>query len=188
MRRCAPPWSRSSEADSSAAIYRAKAPFIRRWRFLYSLRACAVRSPRRGGRRRTARLMWRSHAAPYRHHRPGHPGRHRWRIRHPRGPGTDRCRYGRSHLDRSGWVGSHPGADRIAYGILSLVLAYGFWTLQPCAWTLGVGLEVAGIVINVLQYINNTSAIGGTIFSIAINAIVLWYLYQPNVKAAFGRT
>lgn len=80
------------------------------------------------------------------------------------------------------------GLIALAYGILSLVLAYGFWTLQPWAWTLGVGLEVAGIVINVLQYINNTSAIGGTIFSIAINAIVLWYLYQPNVKAAFGRT
>jgi uncharacterized membrane protein (DUF2068 family) len=80
------------------------------------------------------------------------------------------------------------GLIALAYGVLSLVLAYGFWTLQPWAWTLGVGLEVAGIVINVLQYINNTSAIGGTIFSIAINAIVLWYLYQPNVKAAFGRT
>jgi Predicted membrane protein (DUF2127) len=80
------------------------------------------------------------------------------------------------------------GLIALAYGILSLVLAYGFWTLQPWAWTLGVGLEVAGIVINVLQYINNTSALGGTIFSIAINAIVLWYLYQPNVKAAFGRT
>jgi Predicted membrane protein (DUF2127) len=80
------------------------------------------------------------------------------------------------------------GLIALAYGILSLVLAYGFWTLQPWAWTLGVGLEVAGIVINVLQYINNSSALGGTIFSIAINAIVLWYLYQPNVKAAFGRT
>jgi hypothetical protein len=80
------------------------------------------------------------------------------------------------------------GLIALAYGILSLVLAYGFWTLQPWAWTLGVGLEVAGIVINVLQYINNSSALGGTIFSIAINAIVLWYLSQPNVKAAFGRT
>jgi hypothetical protein len=40
----------------------------------------------------------------------------------------------------------------------------------------------------VLQFLTNTSAIGGTIISIAINAVVLWYLYQPNVKAAFGRS
>jgi hypothetical protein len=80
------------------------------------------------------------------------------------------------------------GLIALAYGILSLVLAYGFWTLKPWAWTLGIGLEVAGIVINVLQYMNNTAAIGGTILSIAINAVVLWYLYQPNVKAAFGRS
>jgi uncharacterized membrane protein (DUF2068 family) len=80
------------------------------------------------------------------------------------------------------------GVVALMYGVLSLVLAYGFWTLKPWAWTLGVGLEVAGIVINVLQYLNNTSAIGGTIISIAINAVVLWYLYQPSVKAAFGRS
>ncbi len=40
------------------------------------------------------------------------------------------------------------GLIALAYGVLSLVLAYGFWTLQPWAWTLGVGLEVAGVVIS----------------------------------------
>jgi hypothetical protein len=76
----------------------------------------------------------------------------------------------------------------LIYSVLSLDLAYGFWTLQPWAWTLGVGLEIAGIVINLLQFLNNTSNIFNAIFSIAINLVVLWYLYQPNVKAAFGRS
>jgi hypothetical protein len=76
----------------------------------------------------------------------------------------------------------------LIYAVLSLALAYGFWTLQPWAWTLGVGLEIAGIVINLLQFLNNTSNLFGAIFSIAINLVVLWYLYQPNVKAAFGRS
>jgi hypothetical protein len=76
----------------------------------------------------------------------------------------------------------------LIYAVLSLALAYGFWTLQPWAWTLGVGLEIAGIVINILQVVNNTTNILNAIFSIAINLVVLWYLYQPNVKTAFGRS
>jgi hypothetical protein len=26
----------------------------------------------------------------------------------------------------------------LAFGVLYLVLAYGWWTLSPCAWTLGI--------------------------------------------------
>ncbi len=76
----------------------------------------------------------------------------------------------------------------LVYGVVALILAYGFWTLKPWAWTLGVGLEAAGIVINILQYINNSANALGTVVSIAIAGVVLWYLFQPHVKAAFGRT
>lgn len=76
----------------------------------------------------------------------------------------------------------------LAYGVLALVLAYGFWTLQPWAWTLGIGLQAAGIVINILQFLNNSTQLVSAIVSIAISVVVIWYLYQPNVKAAFGRT
>ena len=75
----------------------------------------------------------------------------------------------------------------IVYGVLALVLAYGFWTLKPWAWTLGVGLQAAGIVINILQFVNNSANAGSTVVSIVISAAIIWYLYRPNVKAAFGR-
>lgn len=75
----------------------------------------------------------------------------------------------------------------LAYGVLALVLAYGFWTLKPWAWTLGIGLQAAGIVINILQFVNDSTQLVSAIVSIAISAAVIWYLYQPNVKAAFGR-
>jgi uncharacterized membrane protein (DUF2068 family) len=75
----------------------------------------------------------------------------------------------------------------LAYGVLALVLAYGFWTLKPWAWTLGIGLQAAGIVINILQFMNDTTQLGSRIISIAISAAIIWYLYRPNVKAAFGR-
>jgi uncharacterized membrane protein (DUF2068 family) len=76
----------------------------------------------------------------------------------------------------------------LVYSVLSLVLAYGFWTLKPWAWPLGVGVEVLGIVQAVLQFMNDTRQFVSLVVSIAIAGVVLWYLFQPHVKAAFGRT
>jgi hypothetical protein len=76
----------------------------------------------------------------------------------------------------------------LAYSILSLVLAYGFWTLQPWGWPLGVGVEILGIVQAVLQFMSDTRQIVSLIISVAIAGVILWYLYQPHVKAAFGRS
>lgn len=76
----------------------------------------------------------------------------------------------------------------LAYAVLSLVLAYGFWTLKPWAWPLGIGVEVLGIVQAVLQFMNDSSGVVSLVLSLAIAAVILWYLFQPHVKAAFGRT
>jgi hypothetical protein len=75
----------------------------------------------------------------------------------------------------------------LIYSILSLVLAYGFWTLKPWAWPLGIGVQVLGIVQAILQFMNDTRNVVGLVISLAIAAVILWYLYQPHVKAAFGR-
>ena len=72
-------------------------------------------------------------------------------------------------------------------GVLYLVLAYGFWTLKPWAWLLGVGLQGASIVLTIIQLIGGTTNIVSAVISIAISAAILYYLYQPHVKAAFGR-
>jgi uncharacterized membrane protein (DUF2068 family) len=76
----------------------------------------------------------------------------------------------------------------LAYSILSLVLAYGFWTLKPWAWPLGVGVQAVGILQAILQFANDSSQIVSLVISIAIAGVILWYLFQPHVKAAFGRT
>jgi uncharacterized membrane protein len=75
----------------------------------------------------------------------------------------------------------------LAYAVLSLVLAYGFWTLKSWAWPLGVGVQVLGVVQAVLQFMNDSSQVVSLVISLAIAAVILWYLYQPHVKAAFGR-
>ena len=76
----------------------------------------------------------------------------------------------------------------LAYSLLSLALAYGFWTLKPWAWPLGVGVQVLGIVQAVLQFLNDGTQFFSLLVSLAIAGVILWYLFQPHVKAAFGRT
>ena len=67
------------------------------------------------------------------------------------------------------------------------MLAYGFWTLKPWAWPLGIGVQVLGIIQAVLQFMNNSTNVVNLVISLAIAGVILWYLYQPHVKAAFGR-
>lgn len=86
-----------------------------------------------------------------------------------------------------GGLAALAGVIVLAYSILSLVLAYGFWTLKPWAWPLGIGVQVLGIVQAVLQFMNNSSNVISLVISLAIAGVILWYLYQPHVKAAFGR-
>ena len=74
----------------------------------------------------------------------------------------------------------------LAYSVLSLVLAYGFWTLKPWAWPLGIGVQVLGIIQAVLQFMNDTTNVVSLVISLAIAGVILWYLNQPHVKAAFG--
>lgn len=80
------------------------------------------------------------------------------------------------------------GLVALVYAVLSLALAYGFWTLKPWAWPLGVGVQVLGLIYAVAQYLNDPNQLVGAIISLAIAAVILWYLFQPNVKAAFGRS
>jgi hypothetical protein len=79
------------------------------------------------------------------------------------------------------------GLVSIVVGIVSLAFGYGAWTLQPWAWTLGVILE--GITI-VLALVNGFLGSSWTsqISSIVIAGIILYYLFTPGVRAAFGKS
>ena len=83
-------------------------------------------------------------------------------------------------------LGAIFGLLALAIGILNLAFAYGAWTLQPWAWTLGVALQIFSIAMAVLAVVGG-SDIAGQVLGVAISGIILYYLMQPNIKAAFGR-
>jgi hypothetical protein len=97
-----------------------------------------------------------------------------------------------------GATGAQLGGLAFIFGIITLGLAvaelafaYGAWTLQPWGWSVGVILQLANLVwiaVTAVASGDLIGSLGGSIISIAVAAIILWYLNQPTIKAAFGRS
>ena len=90
------------------------------------------------------------------------------------------------------------GVVLLAVGILGLATGYGLWVGRNWAWLitrLWASLcIIAGVVGGGLALLGDTltsqivGAIIGSTGTAVVAAVVLWYLYRPHVKAAFGRT
>jgi hypothetical protein len=85
-----------------------------------------------------------------------------------------------------GGAGALLGIAALAYAGLLIAAAYGFWTLQPWAWPLGVAVAIFGIVISVL-YILGGQSIASQILGIVVDGVILYYLNQPGIRKLFGR-
>jgi hypothetical protein len=82
------------------------------------------------------------------------------------------------------------GVLTIGLAIAELAFAYGAWTLKPWAWALGIIAALANLVLIAISAVLSgdiVSSLIGSVISIAIWAVVLYYLNQPTVKSAFGR-
>lgn len=79
------------------------------------------------------------------------------------------------------------GAGTLLYAGLSLVLAYGFWTTRSWAWLAGIALQVLGIVTAVSQFASGERYLASMLVGLVLPAVILLYLFQPRVRAAFGR-
>jgi uncharacterized membrane protein HdeD (DUF308 family) len=76
------------------------------------------------------------------------------------------------------------GVVPIALGIASFVMAYGLWKGKGWAWTITLILSVISIISGIVSIATGNV---GAIIHIIINAVVIYYLYRPNVKAYFGK-
>jgi hypothetical protein len=101
-----------------------------------------------------------------------------------------------------GSIGIIIGAIVLAVGIGYLVVSYGLLKGMGWAWTIAVILTIMAIVIQIISVVSaslvsasyfsdlnaRVSGIIAHIIGIAINGVILYYLYQPNVKAYFGKS
>jgi F0F1-type ATP synthase assembly protein I len=101
-----------------------------------------------------------------------------------------------------GGVGIAIGAIVLAVGIGYLIVSYGLLKGNGWAWIIAVILTIIAIAVQIISGVTasifNASFIDDTdsfvtgiiaqIVGIAINGVILYYLYRPNVKAFFGRS
>lgn len=66
----------------------------------------------------------------------------------------------------------------IAIGIASFVMAWGLLNGKPWAWTVTLILTIIAIIFDLPSF---------NIIGLIIEAIILYYLFRPHVKAYFGK-
>jgi len=101
-----------------------------------------------------------------------------------------------------GGVGIAIGAIVLAVGVGYLIVSYGLLKGKGWAWIITAILTIIAIAVQIVSGITasmfNASFIDDTnsfvtgiiaqIVGIAINGVILYYLYRPNVKAFFGKS
>ncbi len=90
--------------------------------------------------------------------------------------------YGMGIVDVSGLVEAFlVGIAAVAFifGILYILVAYGFWI--GAGWS-----RMLAFILLILDIIGGLITLPSGIIPIIIAALILWYLMQPHVKAFFG--
>ena len=75
------------------------------------------------------------------------------------------------------------GVVVVVIGLLYLGLAWGLWTGKGWAWLLSLVLAVLGLIVSIIALVRGRFV---TIVILILDAIILYYLFRPNVRAFFG--
>jgi len=83
-----------------------------------------------------------------------------------------------------GGVAALLGGIVAIFGLLALLVGWGLWTGKGWAWLLAVILSVLGVLFSIASI-----AVGSftSVVGLLIDALILWYLFRPHVRAFFGR-
>jgi hypothetical protein len=84
-----------------------------------------------------------------------------------------------------GALGAIVGVILFIIGIINILLGIGSFKGWSWVWVIGVIFMVINLLFGLVSLVTSP---GTGIITIVIAAIVLWYLFQPQVKSFFGRT
>ncbi|MBR4226430.1 MAG: hypothetical protein IKR86_06635 [Candidatus Methanomethylophilaceae archaeon] len=75
------------------------------------------------------------------------------------------------------------GGGIIVAGVISLIIAGGFWNGWKAIWYLAVIIGIIEIIFDVIALVG-----GGVIYIVAllIQLVLLYYIFRPKVKEFFG--
>jgi hypothetical protein len=76
------------------------------------------------------------------------------------------------------------GVISIIIGIIFIIIGIGCFQALPWVWTVGVIISVLSIIAGIASLITSGA---GALLGIVIPGIILYYLFQPHVKAYFGK-
>ena len=80
-------------------------------------------------------------------------------------------------------LASAGGAVLVVMGLISIVLAGGFWNGWKIMWYLGVIFTAISLIMGVASLF--TGVFVG-IITLIIDTLIMYYLFRPGVKAFFG--
>jgi lysylphosphatidylglycerol synthetase-like protein (DUF2156 family) len=75
------------------------------------------------------------------------------------------------------------GVVVVVVGLVYLGLAWGLWTGKGWAWVLSLVLAALGIIVSLISLVRGRFL---AIVVLILDAIILYYLFRPNVRAFFG--
>ncbi|HET6444747.1 MAG TPA: DUF2127 domain-containing protein [candidate division Zixibacteria bacterium] len=78
------------------------------------------------------------------------------------------------------------GIGTLIVAAAQLIVGIGLWSLQKWAWALAA-FVLAIRVIGDFFLIFSGGSVAAAIVNLVITAVLLWYLFRPNVQQAFGR-
>lgn len=78
------------------------------------------------------------------------------------------------------------GIVAIVSGVIGLIAGYGLFALKGWGWTLAIVFAVLNIIRSLLGMFQGGS-VPGAIVGIVISGLIIYYLFRPNVKRAFGK-
>ena len=94
---------------------------------------------------------------------------------------------GALRLDSGGWLVMSLGLFTLILALLQLAFGIGAWQLRPWAWTLGVALQGLAIVQILISWLTERFS-GRGFFTLLVTGMILFYLFDPGVRRAFGRS
>jgi len=84
-----------------------------------------------------------------------------------------------------GAIGLAIGFGFIVIGIIEIILGIGCFKAWSWVWTIGVLITIISLLMGLVSLVTSGT---GAILGIIVSAVILYYLFQPHVKAYFGKS